>query len=115
MHGHVLHVACQFGNLGLLKYIFENPNFDIDFNVVNTRGDTPFHIACYFGQFEVVKFMLENSNGKGIDIFKKNNFQQTAKDQARQRGHKDIWEVLEIWTHLMKNEAYKARLETLNF
>ena len=112
---HVLHLACQFGNLELLKYIFENPDLDIDFNVVDLRGNTPFHIACYYGQVEVVKFMLDNSIEKGvdIDIFKKNNSQKTAEDIARRRGHKDISEVLKILTHIMKNEVYIARLETL--
>ena len=111
---HVLHYACEFGHLDLLKYICQNPEFDIDFNVVDQREDTPFHVACYFGQFEVVKFLLENSKEKGIDILKKNDIHKTAEDYARQRGHKDISEVLEIWIRLMKNEADKARLKTLN-
>mgnify|MGYP002044699350 CR=1 FL=1 len=110
---HVLHSACKYGNLELLKDIFENPDFDIDFNVVDTNGDTSFHIACFYGQFEVVKFMLENSNKKGIDILKKNKFQYTPEDYARRRGHKDISEVLKIWTRLMKVKTYKARLEAL--
>ena len=98
---HVLHNACQFGHLELLKHIFRNPDFVIDINVVDSSGDTPLHYACYFGQFDIVKFLLENSNQKGIDIAKMNNSQQTAEDLARQQGHKDISELLELWTYLM--------------
>ena len=98
---HVLHLACEFGHLELLKYIFQNLEFDVDFNVVDQKGDTPFHVACYYGQFEVVKFLLENSNEMGIDICKRNNLQQTAEDYARQKGHKEISEVLEIWRQLV--------------
>ena len=96
---HVLHNACAFGHLDLLKYICQNPEFDIDFNVVDQRGYTPFHLACYYGQFEIVKFLLENSNEKGIDIFKKDNFLKTAEDVARRKGHKDIVETLKNKYH----------------
>ena len=114
---HVLHLACEVGHLDLLKYICQNPEFDIDFNVVDQGGYTPLHIACYYGQFEIVKFLLENSNEKGIDIFKKNNYHQTAEDCARQRGHKDILELLDIWFYLKKHEKhddYVARMKVLN-
>ena len=67
---HILHYACQDGHLQLLKYIFGNQDFDIDFNIAGQDGCTPFHIACYNGQFEVVKFLLEKSKEKGIDIYK---------------------------------------------
>ena len=94
---HVLHYACQFGHLELLKHIFGNQDFDIDFNVGDQNGSTPLHDACYNGQFEVVKFLLENSKEKGIDIYKKVN-NQTAQDIAEEQGHNNILEILEAWT-----------------
>ena len=106
-------IFCKYGLLDLLKFIVENPDFNIDFNVVNQYGNTPLNIACYNGQFEVAKFLLDNSNEKEIDIYKKNNYQQTAEDLARFKGHKDILELLEIWTLPKRIEAEKARLETL--
>ena len=109
----MLHYACQFGHLELLKFIIGNPDFDIDFNIVDQTGNTPLHWACYHGQFEVVKFLFDNSNEKEIDIFKKNNNQRTAEDLARLKGHKDILELLELWTLPKKIAADKARLETL--
>ena len=42
---HLLHYLCQEGNLEFLKYIINNPNFDIDFNVVDYYGDTPLHVT----------------------------------------------------------------------
>ena len=110
---HVLHYACRNGHLQMLKFIIGNPDFDIDFNIVDQSGNTPLHKACCYGQFEVVKFLLENSNKKEIDIYKKNNNQRTAEDLARLKGHKEILELLEFWTLSKKIEAYKARLETL--
>ena len=64
---HALHFACNYGNLELVKYIFGNPDFDIDFNITDQLGATPLHLASYNGHFEVVKFLLENSHAKGID------------------------------------------------
>ena len=100
---HILHYACQNGHLELLNYIFENPTFDVDFNVVSLRGWTPLHSACRFGQYEVVKFLFKNHKDKGIDVTRKTNDHQTAEDLARQNGHENILEVLKIWslpTHL---------------
>ena len=95
---HVLHYSCQYGHLELLKYIFGNQDFDIDFNIADQGGYTPLHIACYCGQFEVVKFLLVNSEKTGIDIYKKANDQRTAEDLARYNGHDNILELLEAWT-----------------
>ena len=81
--------------LHLLKYIFGNPDFDIDFNIVDSRGNTLLHIASDFGRFKVVELLLENAKERDIDIFKKNNSQQTAEDLARQKGHTAILELFE--------------------
>ena len=117
---HILHYACQFGHLESLKYIFGNQDFDIDFNTATQHGSTPLHIACSNGQFEVVKFLLENSKKKRIDVFKKTNNQRTAEDLARQKGHENVLELLEIWTlpktietAEAKLKADKSKLETL--
>ena len=96
----VLHYACQYGHLKLLKHIFRSPDFDIDFNVVDARGNTPLHHACSFGQFEVVKFVLENSNEKEIDILKRNNYLQTAQSLAIRKGHYNIVKLMIIWSRL---------------
>ena len=111
---HVLHIACEKGNLDLLKYIFGNPNFDIDFNIVDPDGRTQLHYACRYGQLEVVRFLLEDSNEKGIDIFKKDNFLRTAEDYARLKGHTDIVETLKNKYHSIPNLLEKY-YKTLTF
>ena len=101
---HILHYACQFGHLDLLKYIFENPNFNIDFNVPTQNGSTPLHSACSGGQYEVVKFLFKIHKAKGIDVTKQTNEHQTAEDLARQNGHENILEALKIWTLKTRKE-----------
>ena len=96
----ILHYACLQGNMNLVKFIFGNSSFDIDYNVVDEEGNTPLHVACIQGQFEVVKFILEEANQKGIDIAKKNMMGQTAEDLARNNGHKDVVDLFK--TKLLK-------------
>ena len=60
---------------------------------------------------------------KRESTFTKNNYQRTPEDMAREIEHKEIVELLEVWTELKqlktieaniaKLEAEKARLNTL--
>ena len=93
---HVLHFACGFGRLDLVKHIAERSDLKIDFNIVDQRGRTPLHFACDNGHYDVVKFLLEQSEALGIDIEKKSNNHRTAEDFARQNGHKNILDLFEI-------------------
>ena len=83
---HVVHYACYYENLDLLRYVSENLKFD-NFNVVDDNEMTPLHVACYFGKFEAAKFLLD----KRVDIGKK-AYQGlfTAEDLAEIKGHKGI-------------------------
>ena len=64
IHGiHLLHFACRYGHLELVKYIFGNPDFDIDFNIATLGGNTSLHFACYVGHYEVVKFFRVERRG----------------------------------------------------
>ena len=94
---HILHIVCKFGHLELLKYITLTSSFEVDFNVVEANNHTPLHHASWYGQYEVVKFLFKNYEAKGIDG-------KTAEDLARQRGHKNIMEVLKIWTLKTRKE-----------
>ena len=109
----LLHYACYYKNMGFLEHIFRNPDYDIDYNAVDEEGLTGLHHACIDGHFEVVNFLLQNSNEKGIDIFKKSNYLQTAEFCAIHLGHVDILELLEIWTLPKKIEEAKARRKTI--
>ena len=52
----------------LVKSILENPDFDIDYNVVDHQGDTPLHHASRSSHTLMVKFYLENSDKMGLDL-----------------------------------------------
>ena len=81
--------------------------------VKNQNGSTPLHYACWHGQYEVVKFLFDNYDAKGIELDKRNHFQQTAQDFAKAKGHKNITELLEIWHYqsviVPKMEALKRK------
>ena len=47
----------------------------------------------------------------GLDIFKKDNFLRTAEYYAKQNGHMDVFDLLQIWTLPKKIEEAEARLE----
>ena len=93
---HVFHYACKYGHLELLKHIFDNHDFDIDFNVTDGQGQTGLHHASMGGHFEVVYFLLENSIEKGMNIFQKDNQERTAENWAIQNGHNAILELLQL-------------------
>ena len=93
---HVFHYACKYGHLELLKHIFDNHDFDIDFNVTDGQGQTGLHHASMGGHFEVVYFLLENSIEKGMNIFQKDNQERTAENWAIQNGHSAILELLQL-------------------
>ena len=98
--------------MGFLKHIFRNPDYDIDYNAVDEEGLNGLHHACTGGDIKVVSFLLKNSNEMGLDIFKQGNGQASAEYYARRDGHKDILELLEIWTLPKKIEEAKARRKT---
>ena len=99
--------------MNLLKYLSANSTFNIDFNAVDTDGWTPLHYASHFGQYEIVKFLFKKYKAKGIDVAKKTNGWSTAKDLAREEGHQDILEVLEMWTMEIEIEILKKKHEKL--
>ena len=91
----------------------------IDLEMRTPAGSTPLHTACEFGNIDVVKSLLQKSTIE-VDIYKKNNYQETAEDLARLYGHTDIVKLLEFTTLQKKIEEQekklaldKARLETL--
>ena len=93
----LLHYACHHGNVEVVKYVLENPDFHIDADVVDSYGNTPLHHACDQFQtsevqlrIDIVKFLLETYRKKGIDIKSKNNIGRTAEWTAKINGHNCI-------------------------
>ena len=96
---HILHYACQFGHLELIKYMASVSDFNIDFNITMHDGWTPLHLASLCGHYEVVQFLFQHYDAKGIDVTKTNNSGKTAEDLAI---HQDILEVLRTWKNQIK-------------
>ena len=96
----LLHYACTWGNLEVVKNICANPDFDIDYNALDDMDSTALYLACLGGHFEVVKYLLDNSRNYGIDISKEDIDQLTAEDAAREFGHQDILDLFEMHQQL---------------
>ena len=92
--------------LELIKYIFGNPVFGINFNVVDEDGYTPLHEACLNGRVETVKFLLENSKEKGIDIEKKSNDQKSPFELAKECEDN---EIVELFQNHRKTQQLKRK------
>ena len=60
----VMHVACQVGNLQLVKWLFSK---DIPINTRNLAGVTPYAYARKFEQEEIVEWFHELKM-QGIDV-----------------------------------------------
>ena len=54
--------------------------------------------------------MLQNSDEKAIDVYIKNYFQETPEDMARKMEHKEIVELLEVWTELKQLKTIKENI-----
>jgi ankyrin repeat protein len=66
---------------------------EFDFNQTGLDGRTALHHAATAGQIEAVKYFL--GTGKlGIDVDAKDAFDNTAMDNARSRGWREIVELL---------------------
>jgi len=52
-----LHVACQYGNIGIVKYLIQHSNDAI--SVPDADGNYPLHLACREGYCNVVNYLLE--------------------------------------------------------
>ncbi|KAH0793309.1 serine/threonine-protein phosphatase 6 regulatory ankyrin repeat subunit B-like [Histomonas meleagridis] len=84
-----IHVACQYGFLDCVKYIFMKTNTEI-FNIRNAAGSLPILIASYYGHLEVLKYMKEI----GINFLESNSHGATALHFASLGGHPDVVEFL---------------------
>ena len=61
-----LHLACQAGNLGAIKYL-ANEHHAGSFQVRDGRGELPLHHACRHGKCDVIIYILKEST-EGIKV-----------------------------------------------
>mmetsp|Transcript_23485 Transcript_23485/g.58779 ORF Transcript_23485/g.58779 Transcript_23485/m.58779 type:complete len:548 (-) Transcript_23485:213-1856(-) len=52
----LLHVACELGNLVIVRYLLERLKLDV--NVRDKNGWTPLHSACKAGQLDITDYLL---------------------------------------------------------
>ncbi|OMJ75868.1 hypothetical protein SteCoe_24887 [Stentor coeruleus] len=83
----LLHLASWYGNYPLCKELIK---LGIDTNLLDNHKETPLHLAAWRGHFKTVKILLSTS-----DIGKVNVKGESAKDLAREKGYKDIVELIE--------------------
>lgn len=59
----ILHYACMFNNIELVRYLIER---GADVNKMNNYNYTPLHISCELNCDEIIKLLLENSADPNI-------------------------------------------------
>jgi len=52
-----LHLACQYGNIGIVKYLIQRS--DDDLSVPDSDGNYPLHLACREGYCDIINSLLE--------------------------------------------------------
>ena len=53
----LLHIACQWGDVGIVRYLVCDQYCDV--NVWNNNSDSPLSIACYCKSLDIIKFLLQ--------------------------------------------------------
>lgn len=57
----LLHIACIYGHLHVVKYFSKFKNFnDVAIFAATKNETTPLYLACYAGHLDIVKFLLDN-------------------------------------------------------
>ena len=89
-----LHLACQIGNLDIVKFLIE---IGSDTNIANRASvtwPTPLHLACMNGKLNIVKFFVTFSKDRNIKLNATDNFGKTPFHIACEYQRLDIVEYL---------------------
>ena len=60
-----LHLACQFGDLDIVKYLVEQDENSL--TIVNSMGNLPLHHACLGGKADIVTYILKTTD-HGVSV-----------------------------------------------
>lgn len=83
-----LHFCCANGHESIAEFLIAQGN---PCNVQNNSGSTPLHYAALMGQLKVVKSLVKSGE---CDLIHRNNFGNTALDEALQCNHRDVADEL---------------------
>ena len=75
-----LHAASFYGHAEVVKLLLAHPNIDV--NMKNISGQTPFSIGCWQGRVTVVRVLLKDPR---VDISLDDNDRRTPLWQSHQR------------------------------
>lgn len=110
----VLICVCRYGNLSLVKYLFDN--FPVKVDKSNTYGCTPLMVASAYGVENIVQYLVEKCHA---DVNKKDSHGWTALMSACQRGHENIVKYLiqkcNVDVNKQDNFGFTALMNTLWF
>ena len=94
--GGLLHTASSNGHVEVVKLLLAHPNINV--NVENWKGQTPFSKGCWNGQVSVVEVLLKDPR---VDITLDDKKGCTPLWWASRSGHLEVVEwfiaVAEIW------------------
>ena len=112
--GKLLHIACQWGEVELVRYLVIEQHCDM--NVQNRGGNTPLHIACYHRARSVVKCLLEQRCNTNLV-----NRDGTTPQMIPLNKHGDLllhlacqWGEVEMVRHLVTQEQCDVNVQNRN-
>ena len=108
-----LHAACYNGHHDVVLFLLKLP--EIQVNLRNDLGYTPFLLACYSGMVEVVKLLLRDTR---TEVNTADNSERTPLWRAADRGHVEVirWMVALRGTELevdMRGEGWRGNKVTV--
>mmetsp|Transcript_3416 Transcript_3416/g.5797 ORF Transcript_3416/g.5797 Transcript_3416/m.5797 type:complete len:167 (+) Transcript_3416:154-654(+) len=84
-----LHNAAYNGDDKIIMLLLSQPGIDV--NATDNMGTTPFMNVALSGNMEAVELML---SAPGIDLTKKDNQGKTAAKYAKERGVKQVYDLV---------------------
>ena len=83
------YLACQLGNLDVVKYLVEHVHA-CDIFLQNNDGVTPFYVACENGHIDIVRLLFDRYIALGHDPFQRDMFDAGPLELACQRNQVEV-------------------------
>jgi hypothetical protein len=86
-----LHLAAKDNQIDTFEVIL---NDEVDKNLVNDKGYTPFLVACLYGRVSIAELLMKKPAELKIDLSRKTNCNETAFHSACFSGNADMAEMI---------------------